>query len=154
MKWNKKLKAFTLSEMIVVMILTSIVAGLAFSVLSLVQRHMKSIQNNFNGVTELNLLEQSLWLDFNRFPTISYDDIDNELLFFSELDSKIYSFHDTFIVKDRDTFYTPLEKKTIYMDGNAIKKGAVDAIKLQASKAFQKQHLFVFKINDAKLYMD
>ena len=65
MKNNFKIKAFTLSEMVVVTILTSIIVGIAFSVLSLVQRHMYSIKQNFNNNTELSKLEQALWIDFD-----------------------------------------------------------------------------------------
>tara|TARA_R110002094_G_scaffold202065_1_gene173391 strand:+ start:295 stop:504 length:210 start_codon:yes stop_codon:yes gene_type:complete len=65
LKNNFKIKAFTLSEMVVVTILTSIIVGIAFSVLSLVQRHMYSIKQNFNNNTELSKLEQALWIDFD-----------------------------------------------------------------------------------------
>ena len=56
MQTNSKVQAFTLSEMIVVLIITSIVIGMAFSVLRLVQKHMGGIQDNFNRSTELNRL--------------------------------------------------------------------------------------------------
>lgn len=154
MKTNKKIQAFTLIEMIVVLILTSIVIGLAFSVLTLVQKHMYSIQNNFTKNTELNKLEQSLWLDFNRYPKISYDELENELQFTSEIDSITYKFKEQYIVKDIDTFPIGLQSKTLFFDGNTIEKGKVDAIKLETSKIFQNQHLFVFKQNDATLFMD
>ena len=44
-----KIKAFTLSELIVVMVLTLVVAGMAFSVLQLVQKHMYAIKGNFEN---------------------------------------------------------------------------------------------------------
>jgi len=67
LKSTNKIQAFTLSEIIVVLILTTIIVGLAFSVLTLVQKHMRSIQSNFYNTTELKKLETSLWLDFNRY---------------------------------------------------------------------------------------
>ena len=79
MKSNKKIMAFTLSEMIVVLILTSIVIGLAFSVLNLVQKQMSAIQDNYNKSLELNKLETALWLDFNRYSDIRFNELDNEL---------------------------------------------------------------------------
>ena len=45
MKLTSKIQAYTLSEMIVVLILTSIVVGMAFSVLTLVQKHMSGIRH-------------------------------------------------------------------------------------------------------------
>lgn len=151
---NKKTAAFTLSEMIVVMILTTIVVGLAFSVLTLVQRHIGSIQNNYNHTTELNKLEQSLILDFNRFSTIEFDNLNEQLLFTNELESKTYKFEDQIIVKELDTFHIKLNNKTFYFDGNPIPNGTIDAIKIETTKEFQNKNLFVFKQNDATHFMN
>ncbi|MEM9650388.1 MAG: prepilin-type N-terminal cleavage/methylation domain-containing protein, partial [Bacteroidota bacterium] len=64
MKGVKKLRAFTLSEMLVVLLLTVIVVGLAFSVLNLVQRQMSGIESNYARNTAFDQLKQSLWVDF------------------------------------------------------------------------------------------
>jgi lipopolysaccharide export LptBFGC system permease protein LptF len=154
LKINKKINAFILSEMIVVLILTSIVVGLAFSVLTLVQKHMNGIQNNFYHNTELNKLEQSLWLDFNRYSRINYDDRIDKLEFSNEIDSIIYKFSENYIIKDIDTFNIQLQSKSLFFDGNSTDKGIIDAIKLETSKTFQNQHLFVFKQNDASQFMN
>ena len=154
MKPTKKIQAFTLSEMIVVLILTSIVIGLSFSVLTLVQKHMRSIQNNFSQNTEINMLEQSLWLDFNRYSKIKYDDLEDALVFNSEIDSTTYKFNREYIMKDSDTFNIQLNHKTLFFEGTTTKKGFIDAIKLETSKAFQNQHLFVSKQNDAAQFMN
>ena len=96
---TNKIKAFTLSEMIIVLILTAIVVGLAFTVLGLVQKHMLSIQKNYNTQTEVKKLETSLWLDFNRFSKIEFDNIENKLKFKTEIDSITYQFFDAKIIK-------------------------------------------------------
>lgn len=153
MKLNRKTEAFTLSEMIVVLILTSIVVGLAFSILTIVQNHMKAIQKNLDFTMELNKLEQSLNLDFNRFSKIEYDDLNGVLLFSNEMDSKNYVFRENYIVKDLDTFQIELSNKQFYFDGIATTAGYIDAVKLETSKTTQNQRLFVFKRNDATLYM-
>lgn len=140
--------------MIVVIILTSIVVGLAFSILSLVQNHMKSIQENFNKNTELNKLEQSLWIDFNRYPRIRYDALEASLVFASEIDSITYTFSTEIIIKDLDTFHIPSRQKIFFFNGNNVQKGPIDAIKLTTSKNFQNQELFVYKQNDATLFMN
>lgn len=154
MKLNKKIEGFTLSEMLVVIILTAIVVGLAFSVLSLVQRHLYSIQNNYNNTTELNKLETALWIDFNRYSTITYDAYEKELKFVSEIDSVKYQFSQDNLIKGRDTFPVPIAIKTLYFDAKTVEKGTVDAIKLECSKAFQKQTLFIYKKNAASAYMN
>lgn len=154
MKTNSKIQAFTLSEMIVVLILTTVVVGLAFSVLSLVQKHMYSIQKNFNANVELNKLETSLWLDFNRYHKVEYSATDNELKLASELDSIRYRFSDTYVVKANDTFNIQVENKLFYFGAQPIEEGQIDAIELVASKRFQNQKLFIWKNNSAKAYMD
>ena len=154
MTTKHKIQAFTLSEMIVVIILTSIVVGMAFSVLTLVQRHMSSIQDNFNKNTELNKFEQTLWLDFNRFSKIEYDAINDKLIFISELDSTAYKFTKEYIIKDIDTFSISILNKSLFFDGNKTTNIQVDAIKIKTSKSYQNQQLFVFKQNDATQFMD
>lgn len=154
MKLTTKIQAYTLSEMIVVLILTSIVVGMAFSVLNLVQKHMRGIHNNFNANTKFHLLEQSLTLDFNRFSDIRYDSVDDELIFSSELDTKTYTFTQDYILKGRDTFPVPLASKMFYFDGLNVEKGKVDAIKLEASKTFQNKRLFIYKHNAANIFMN
>ncbi len=154
MKLNNKIQAFTLSEMIVVMILTSIVVGLAFSVLTLVQKQMNGIQYNFNQNAELNKLEQSLWLDFNKCSEIEYDDIENELKFYTEIDSISYFFKPDVIIKEKDTFNIQLESKKMFFNGLSTQKGKIDAIKLITIKSFLNQKLFIFKPNDANQFLD
>ena len=154
MKETNKIKAFTLSEMVVVLILTSIVVGLAFSVLSLVQKHMASIQQNFIKNTELNKLEQSLWIDFNRYSNITYDPLEDEIKFTNAIDSISYQFKDTYIIKATDTFHVQLQSKILFFDGNKVETGPIDALKLETSKALQNQHLFIFKENDATPFIN
>ena len=154
MQTKHKIQAFTLSEMIVVIILTSIVVGMAFSVLILVQKHMSGIQDNFNKNTELNMFEQTLCLDFNRYPEIEYNVINDALIFTSEVNTTTYKFTAVYIIKELDTFNISVHNKLLFFDGNKTTNGQVDAIKLEASKTFQNQPLFVFKQNDANQFMN
>ena len=63
----KKINAYTLSEVLVVLLLTSIIAGMAFSVLSMVQKQLFSVQKNMDIKADFRQLEQSLTLDFNKY---------------------------------------------------------------------------------------
>ena len=139
--------------MIVVLILTSIVIGMAFAVLTLVQKQMLGVQSNFQATTELRLLEQSLWLDFNRFSMIEYDRVESVLRFKSEIDSVEYQFKENAIIKKTDSFFVPLKMKTFYFDGSRVDKGIIDAIKLELDKEHQDKRLFIFKRNDANIFM-
>ena len=153
MKYVNKIKAFTLSEMIVVLILTSVVVGLAFSVLTLVQKQMLGIQHNFNNNTRTNLFEKALWLDFNRYTYVHYDDLNDVLIFKTEIDSVTYNFYENKIIKDTDTFNLQIPEKAFYFKGKDVEFGQIDAVKLKISKDSHIQELFVFKQNDATSFM-
>lgn len=154
MNIDKKIKAFTLSEMVVVLVLSSIVVGLAFSVLSLVQKHMIKIQDNFKKNTELHRLEQSLSIDFNRYSKVKFNTNTNEMYFLHEMDTTLYKFHDDYIVKTSDTFQIKIQHKTIYFLGDSIYNGELDALKLKTSKEYKNQKLFVYKENSAIQFMN
>lgn len=151
---NKKIKSFTLSEMVVVLIITTIVVGLAFSVLNLVQRHMKGIQQNFTNKTELQKLEQILYLDFNRFPNIEYNEVEDKLTFKSELEETVYQFRSNLILKENDTFNVSIQNKKLFFNGSHVNKGSIDAIKIVSAKEYRNSTLFIFKINDATHFVN
>ncbi|MBO6881084.1 hypothetical protein [Winogradskyella sp.] len=149
-----KVKSFTLNEMVIVMIITAIVAGLAFTVLSLVQRHMWSIQQNFNLNTEFNRLEEALWIDTNNYNAMHYSANENTIKFRTSLDSITYHFQLDYVLRDRDTFHMKIEHKELFFNGEQTSKGKVDAIRLELSKKYKDQQLFIYKISDAKQLMD
>jgi len=154
MKTVNKIQSFTLSEMIVVLILTSIVVGLAFSVLGLVQKQMLAIQSNYNKTLEINKLQTSLWLDFNKYSKIEYNNLENKLKFSSVVDSVNYQFLTDKIIKGRDTFTISIKQIQYYFEGENLSNGQIDALKIETSKAFQNQQLFVFKQNSANAHMN
>lgn len=143
-----------MSEIIVVLVVTSIVVGLAFSVLGLVQKQMFAIQANYTNNLELQKLETSLCLDFNRYSHVYFNREENELVLKHELDSVSYIFLKEFIIKAQDTFSITLKLKEFYFDGILTESNRVDAIKLRTTKAFMNKEVFIFKSNDATLYMD
>ena len=149
-----KVKALTLSEMVIVMIITTIVVGLAFTVLSLVQRHMWAIQQNFKVNTEFNRLEQALWIDSHQFSIINFNDIENRLNFKTAIDSINYKFYNDYVLRDRDTFHLKLGEKMFYFDGEEINKGKVDALKIELETKQKDLSVFIYKRNDAAQFID
>lgn len=149
-----KVQAFTLNEMVIVMIISTIVIGIAFTVLSLVQRHMWSIQQNFSINTELNRLEQALWIDTNTYGAISFNETESELKFKSIIDSTTYQFKSDYVLKGKDTFNIAIERRTFFFNGTEVSEGIVDAFRLQLPKRHKEQRLFVFKHNDATQFID
>lgn len=153
-KAQQKIKAFTLNEMLVVLLITAIVIGMAFSILNLVQRQMQGIEGNYERNTELNLLEQSLWIDFNQFDGIWYDAEKNELLFANELREIKYAIEDKMVIKELDTFQIQLTATKFYFKGVLQSTGEIDALNIQTAKKYGSQKVFVFKKNAATSYLN
>jgi len=147
-----KVKSFTLSEMLVVMIITAIVVGLAFSVLGLVQKQVHIIKRNFDKTTELSLLEQRLWQDFNSHNTLNYQD--HKLVAISDTDTVTYSFSESFVLRNTDTIYTKLQIEKLLSNGNEVKSGYIDAIGISAESEIPGYSFFVFSSPDATLNMN
>ncbi len=140
--------------MIVVLLITTMVVGMAFSVLRLVQNQMNGIAGNYERNTEFNLLRQSLWIDFNRYDRIYYNAKRRELQFVNEMGNRTYRFEENFTTKDIDTFRLKWETQRFLFEDHDSSSGEVDAIHFQTTKAFGNRTLFVYKSNAATTYMN
>ncbi|MFS4493178.1 hypothetical protein [Maribacter sp. 2308TA10-17] len=139
--------------MIVVLLLTMIVIGLAFSVLRLIQNQMGSIGQNFENNTEVNLLQQALWVDFSTYPDITYNNVTNSMHCQNELGYVDYIFENGFIIREKDTFQLKLESKVFYLNGLENASGQLDALYLKGTKEQGAQEIFVYQKNAANEYM-
>ncbi|HRE76412.1 MAG TPA: prepilin-type N-terminal cleavage/methylation domain-containing protein [Flavobacterium sp.] len=150
----KKVKSFTLSELIVVMIITVIVVGIAFSVLLLVKKQIKGIEKNYQKTTQLALFEEKFWRDFNIFQQINIDESHQNMFFKNEIDSIAYQFEDEYVIRNEDTLKVQLKIENVYLDGNTVESGLIDAIDFSAIKEIPDYTFFVYKKNDATQYMN
>lgn len=149
-----KLASFTLQETLIVMIVSTIVVSLAFTVLTLIQRNMWAIQGNLNMNSELHRLEESLWIDANRSGVISFIETENRLIFKSEIDASFYHINKGFITKLTDTFNVQVYSKTFYFNGVESSGNEIDAIKFNFLENSGNRDLFIFKRSDAKQFMN
>ena len=139
--------------MIVVLLITIIVVGLAFSVLRLIQQQMGGMQKNYEDTTEVNLLRQSLVMDFATYPSIFYTEATNTLRFENALGFKDYIFEKDWIIQKNDTFNLKLKNKTFFLDGKAYRSGQLDALKLETTEKLGSKTIFVHAENAADEYM-
>ena len=151
---QKKIPAFTLNEMLVVLLITTIVVGMAFSVLRLVQHQMQGIGANFQRNTELNLLRQRLWIDFNQAEGVWYNAAEAQLLCSNELQQRTYTFHPDFIVGEKDTFRIKGVRLKFLFKGEVQTHGEVDALDISTSHEMGAQQLFVYKQNAATSFVN
>lgn len=149
-----KVKSFTLSELLIVMIITAIVVGMAFSVLRLVQKQIHTIQTNFDKTSTLALFEQKLWQDFNEPHSITYNEQKHLLLMLSEIDTVTYSFRDKYALRNNDTIPLQLTIQKIFFNGKEVLSGNMDAITISAATTLTDYEIFVSKKNDVTFFMN
>lgn len=150
----KKIQAFTLNELLVVLLITSIVIGMGFSVLQLVQRQMRGINGVYETQTEINLLRQSLWIDFNSYDGVWYDAGNDELIFENQLQTSRYQWFKSYIVKDSDTFHLKTGTKQFYYNGLQKEHGELDGLDLSFTENDGNKRIMVYKTNAASSYLN
>jgi len=150
----RKLKSFTLAELLVVMIITAIVVGMAFTVLRIVQKQIHAIQTNFDKTSILALFEQKLWQDFNETNAIIYDNQNQTLMMTSEIDTITYLFKEDFSMRNLDTIKLKIDPKNAFFKGKEVTKGYIDAIRLSAETSLPDYEIFVSKKNDITFFMN
>ena len=154
MKTTPKIKAFTLSEMLVVLLITTIVVSMAFMVLRLVQQQMHAIQNNYTVSHQIHDVKQRLWMDFNRNDDIWFDRETNQLLFSNPVRPQTYRFEEAHTIMDNDTLSITITEKRFYLLGTETKDGPIDAMKLVLSSGKRNHEVFVRKENAASAQMN
>lgn len=153
MKITKKIQAVTLSEMLIVLVVSSIVISLAFVTLTLVQKQVSSIKNNFHTRQETQFLERILWQDLNTHQC-TYNSQENRLELESSSNSVFYTFGTNFVIRNNDTLEVQIQNTQFFLDGKKVTNGSIDAIKLETNVTFRNNKLFVYKIKDASYYLN
>lgn len=150
----RKLKAFTLSELLVVLLLTVVVVGLAFAVLNLIQKQMYLAQGNYRTNTELDLLKQALWTDFRSHSQGFYNTEHQQLFLSNALHTIDYRFVEDYVVRQQDTFHISLERHQLFYLGEEVNSGKIDALELVTTKASGEKLVFVYREQDAANHMN
>lgn len=148
---NKKLEAFTISEMLVVLVISGIVISLSLVVLTLVQKQIQSMNKNQEKQSELRLLERALWWDFNKYD-LTYTK--QQLTCVSELDTVTYVFSQDHVLRNNDTLKINAHNVKVYLDGALTNLSTIDAIELDISKTDQERTIFFYKTKDAAHFIN
>lgn len=149
----RKISAFTLTEILVVLVISTIVVGFAFAVLDMVQRNLTTIRENFEANSEIRHLEQQLSTDFNRFHSIRYDGVRKKMHLNTPIDTIIYTLTAKRLLRNQDTLSVPIKNIEVFFDGDKVTTGQVDAVKIFMDRP-DKKFLFVYKINSAKNFIN
>lgn len=145
---NTKLRAYTLSEILVVLVVASLVISMTVLVLELIQKQMYKVRFGFQETNEVLLFEKLLVNDFNQRQMI-YDANENRLFGVGATDTLQYRFFSNFILRNADTLWIAIHEKRLYLDNNQVFNGRVDAMDI----ALEQNKVFVYKTKGASHYM-
>jgi len=147
-----KIKGFTLTEMMVVMVISAIVVGLAFTILDIVQKNMRSIEHNYEYQSEIQSLEVALTIDFNNHTEVHWNANEHQLTLSSPIQERIYTFSTDSISNDIDAFSVRTKKVICYLEGEEVNSGRADAIKLTFDTTSDLHRVFIYKHNDPTIH--
>lgn len=148
----KKIRAFTLTELLVVMVISTIVISLAFLVLTMVQKQVKTIKENLYLKQAIENLDSVLWKDFNESNNVV---LEKEFISFEkELDTVIYTLQEKVIIREKDSFFIQTNDKTFFLDGLKVENGFIDALTLEFNNIYNTNKLFVYRKKDASFYLN
>ena len=139
--------------MMVVLVITTVVVGMAFAVLNLVQRQMGSIETIYAIKTDINQLRQSLWIDFSRYDYIAVDQKSNKIMLSNELERRQYEIINGNSIRT-ENLEMEFESIAYYFDNQKVVQGEIDAISIITSKDTGHQEVFVFKQNTPVTYIN
>lgn len=148
-----KLKAFTLAEMLVVLVVASILISMAFMVLNMVRKQVVSIQKSYAKKQEVQFFEVTLLRDFNSGSAF-YDTKKNQLLLKNTKGNIRYTFLKNSIVRENDTFHIEVADKKLFLDGVEVQQNSIDGIEINMSNNFANRQLFIHQTKDAAFYIN
>lgn len=153
MKRSKKLDAFTLAEMMVVLALAAILISIAMVVLKLVQREMLGITKYMNENTEIQQFERALWYDMNQ-GTVEFNPENAKLMAYTVIDTTVYTFEKEYTIRNNDTLKIFVKDYQGFIDGDTTKGKFIDAIALSITKGGKPRELFIYTHKAASYYMN
>lgn len=144
---KSKLASFTISEMLVVFVITAIIISISLTILNLVQSNFSRLQSKTDKSNETSIIVSRIERDLHYFNEITINE-DKNLKFRNPLDSVQYELVEPFIIFQEDTIGKDILDVILFYKGEPVRIGLVDAIKLKT--ADKKKLFFLFKSNSIK----
>lgn len=140
-----KLKAFTIAELVVGMLLTSLVAGLAYHCFFLFQRQFTQLSERVSNNNEYLLLRKALQTDIDRADAV----LDSTGSILMQPQNVLYTFSNSSITRTQRAVTDSFRMQLISMDVQRV-NNMVSQIKLQ----LQNNSLLFTKIYSAEQLMN
>ena len=72
----------------------------------------------------------------------------------NNIDSIQYSFFKEYTIREKDTFFVQITTKELFLDGNKVVNGVIDAIKIKTNPLFGSKKIFIYTSKDATYYLN
>jgi len=145
----KKLKSFTVLEILIVLSLTTIVVALALSVLRIVTKNRDALSVQVFNENQLTQLKFRLHHNVNQYPQVFWNHKLQEITFVSPLDTVKLSFNDEQITYNESVYKAKLNQIILYHQGVEIQdSGFIDAFNMEIEIGSQKARIFAYKFPD------
>ncbi|MFV8282627.1 hypothetical protein ACNKXS_13840 [Christiangramia marina] len=152
MRISKKIAAFTLSELLVVLVISIIIIGTALSAINIINNNIAEYRIWYSTMSKKRDLESRLSIDFHKSQSVLFNRSENKLIFKmfeGSLNYVEYKFLENKIIMKSDTFRIPYQTYKVFFNGNEINGQEADALKIIFSNS-EKDFLFVSKFNSAQ----
>lgn len=146
---NNKIPAYTLTEVLIVLAISAITMGLAFSVLDIVKQNINEIREKNDQNSNIQSLELALRHSFNEHGKVEYLDEIKTLKYSNGLGKKTMLLKNDTIFFSSDSTGVGIKNTTFFFRGLPVKEGRIDAIKLYLNSELH-DYLFIRQYNDRK----
>ena len=149
----RKIQAFTLGELLVVMVISSIIVTVSFMALGNIQRQVKSVNETFERQQKILALERILTSDLHSHEA-QYLGESKTMVFENSFERIQYRILPNKIARNTDTLQISIGQVQLYLEGQKVSAGRFDAIEFSFSDTFDQQGFFVYKRNDGAHYIN
>lgn len=149
----KKVRAFTLSELLVVIILTGIVSGIVLSAYNLVGGYYGALEKKSASIVGLDNLNRSLQYDFEFSQEITITESNTILCWGDKGSKRFYSFDNKWLLQKQqtrsDTLTCTVEEWIFKRNGRVVTEGNIDELELKVIIYQQSMTWHFLKNSDA-----
>ena len=149
-----KLKSFTIAELLVTMIITVIVVGMAFAVLRYVNQTIYKIEKNYKRINDLLLFEERLALDMSNAGIVIVERSRNRVYMINEISTTRYQFGKAFVLRNSQKIDLTLEISEVYLNGQSSLKDTITGISVNCGREFPDYNIHVSRSNDCSVQMN
>lgn len=132
-----RLSAFTVLELLLVMVVSALLFSMAYAALRMVQRQQRAIERKSAALGQVSTWQTALEADFQPGAIIAV--ADDQVRCEREGRQVIYTFRDSVLVREQgeviDTLLLPVRECTCYWQGQSRTSGLIDELAITAGTA-------------------